>query len=229
LKTTLLFFLCSIISSFGQFRIVHGGQVYSIYDASAWVPFGTLEVSTVMPQGILCRVVIDKTITSTLVSHPGTAFRSSETSRTFRTYGQTIFLMDYHSPYALVPGSIFGPVQAVLVNVEPLSRNYSVYDVGAPYTPPVVPLTPEQKAALAKKKHHEAVKVFRWLENQATNGSVSAQTSLGEHYLTGNGTDTNLVLGKYWLQKAADSGDVEASNKLVSLSQTNRVVSDDDK
>ncbi|HZF01037.1 MAG TPA: hypothetical protein VE344_03995 [Methylomirabilota bacterium] len=57
----------------------------------------------------------------------------------------------------------------------------------------------------------------RWLQPQATNGSASAQCSLGEHYLVGLGCETNKTLAIFWLQKAAAQGDSEASNKLVKI------------
>lgn len=56
-----------------------------------------------------------------------------------------------------------------------------------------------------------------WLQSQATNGDTSAQCSLGEHYLKGEGCETNREQAIYWLKKAADQGDIEASNKLVNL------------
>jgi TPR repeat protein len=53
-----------------------------------------------------------------------------------------------------------------------------------------------------------------WLQSEATNGSVSAQCSLGLHYLNGQGCETNKELAVYWLTQAANQGEIEASNKL---------------
>jgi hypothetical protein len=102
------------------------------------------------------------------------------------------------------------------------------YDCGTPYVPP--PPTPEQikaaqedaqKRALEDKKRAWAtqIRTVIWLQSQATNGDISAQCSLGLHYLNGQGCETNRQLAIYWLQKAADQGDLEASNKLVSLNK----------
>lgn len=73
--------------------------------------------------------------------------------------------------------------------------------------------------AKAEQARIQAVhaKAVIWLQSQATNGSASAQCSLGLHYLTGQGCETNREQGIYWLQKAASNGSLEASNKLVSL------------
>jgi hypothetical protein len=101
-----------------------------------------------------------------------------------------------------------------------------LWDYGKPYVPP--PLTPEQiqaaqKAAnaraIANKKIAEQgqVNAVRWLQPQATNGNASAQCRLGLHYLNGQGCETNREQAIYWLKKAADQGDTEASNTLTRL------------
>ncbi len=56
-----------------------------------------------------------------------------------------------------------------------------------------------------------------WLTRQATNGDVSAQYSLANHYLNGQGCPTNLETAVLWLKKAASAGSIEASNKLVTI------------
>ena len=101
-----------------------------------------------------------------------------------------------------------------------------LWDYGKPYVPP--PLTPEQiKAAqeaanaraIANKKKAEETQVnaVRWLQPQATNGNASAQCRLGLHYLNGQGCETNREQAIYWLKKAADQGDAEASTVLTRL------------
>lgn len=101
------------------------------------------------------------------------------------------------------------------------------YDYGTDWQPPARVLTPAEQAAAAKKKKEMEVKTFKWLFNQATNGSVGAQCSLGEHYLNGRGTPTNLAAATQWLQTAANAGDVHASNVLFRLTHTNTVAADD--
>jgi len=69
----------------------------------------------------------------------------------------------------------------------------------------------------AEKKAESDIRLVQWLKVQATNGSVSAQCSLGFHYLNGEGCEINKVLAVYWLTQAANQGDDEASNKLATL------------
>jgi hypothetical protein len=101
-----------------------------------------------------------------------------------------------------------------------------LWDYGKLYVLP--PLTPEQiKAAqeaanaraIANKKKAEQgqVNAVRWLQPQATNGNASAQCRLGSHYLNGQGCETNREQAIYWLKKAADQGDAEASTVLRRL------------
>ena len=73
-----------------------------------------------------------------------------------------------------------------------------------------------QKAAQAKIYAAQARTII-WLQSQATNGDAGAQCNLGEHYLNGQGCETNREQAIYWLQKAAAQGDIEASNKLANL------------
>jgi TPR repeat protein len=73
-----------------------------------------------------------------------------------------------------------------------------------------------QKAA-ETKAYALQTSAVRWLQSQAASGSASAQCSLGLHYLTGQGCETNQTLAVFWLQKAAAQGDIEASNKLAQI------------
>jgi len=75
----------------------------------------------------------------------------------------------------------------------------------------------EELKAVQVKNYAAQAKAIIWLQSQATNGSVSAQCSLGLHYLNGQGCETNKTLAIEWLQKAAAQGDSEASNKLAEL------------
>jgi len=101
-----------------------------------------------------------------------------------------------------------------------------IYDCGKPYIPP--PPTPAQIAAAQKAARIVALlerqkalegqtNTVHWLQSQVTNGTASAQYSLGLHYLNGQGCETNREQAIYWITQAANQGDTEASNKLVSL------------
>jgi TPR repeat protein len=71
---------------------------------------------------------------------------------------------------------------------------------------------------LAQKRKEEVdERTVKWLMTQATNGIASAQCSLGLHYLSGQGCETNMELATEWLQKAAEQVSLEASNKLAEL------------
>jgi len=82
-------------------------------------------------------------------------------------------------------------------------------------------LVENQKIAAQKvadqKIYESQVRAVIWIQSQASNGDAGAQCSLGEHYLSGQGCDTNRQQGVYWLQKASDQGDIEASNLLTNL------------
>jgi TPR repeat protein len=70
------------------------------------------------------------------------------------------------------------------------------------------------------------LKTFQWLSTQATNGSASAQCSLGIYYLNGKGCETNKEAAIYWLKNACNQGDEEASNTLAKIEfKTNSVAS----
>jgi hypothetical protein len=101
-----------------------------------------------------------------------------------------------------------------------------LYDCGSVYRPP--PPSPEQLKAAQAAAQLRAVKdrqryligetnSVRFLLTEATNGSPSAQYSLGEHYLAGLGCETNREQAIYWFTQAAKQGSIEASNKLSSL------------
>jgi TPR repeat protein len=96
----------------------------------------------------------------------------------------------------------------------------------APIKPP--PPTPAQIAAAQESARITALRdrqralenetnAVRWLQTQVTNGSPSAQYSLGLHYLNGRGCATNRDQAIYWITQAANQGDADASNKLVTL------------
>ena len=76
----------------------------------------------------------------------------------------------------------------------------------------------ERKAAIRNHFEAESNAVIQ-LATLATNGQEWAQTSLGEHYLKGEGCQTNLPVAIFWLTKSAGQGDSIASNDLVTLKQ----------
>ena len=73
--------------------------------------------------------------------------------------------------------------------------------------------------ALADKKRAEQgqIAAVKWLQPKATNGDNSAQYELGLHYLKGQGCESNRESAIYWLQKSASQGNLQASNRLASL------------
>jgi hypothetical protein len=79
--------------------------------------------------------------------------------------------------------------------------------------------------AIAEKKQKIRYEIgqsnaVHWLLSQATNDDAGAQCSLGEHYLNGEGCETNQTKAVYWLTKAANQGDLEASNKLAEIQKS---------
>jgi TPR repeat protein len=112
--------------------------------------------------------------------------------------------------FGKVTGGIGSDPYFRVENIESLDKPAAVY------VPPP-PLTPEQIAARKAAQKAALQKSFFTIQRMATNGEVSAQYSLGLRYLTGMGCETNREQAIYWLQKAADAGDTDASNKLVSL------------
>jgi hypothetical protein len=103
------------------------------------------------------------------------------------------------------------------------SRTIKKLDYGIPCEIPPELIKQQIEAAkaraIADKKRAEQgqVTAVKWLQTQATNGSGSAQCSLGIHYLNGQGCETNRELAIYWPKKAADQGDIEATNILARL------------
>jgi TPR repeat protein len=75
-----------------------------------------------------------------------------------------------------------------------------------------------QAESIAKKRAIAERNAVLWLLPQATNGDAFAQCDLGEHFLNGQGVETNRETAVYWLTQAAEKGNVEASNVLATLS-----------
>jgi len=146
-------------------------------------------------------------------------------------------LWNYQNGHFSYPGGSVN-AQAMLVTEHPQYNNYGAlvtdyrsYDCGLPLTEPykiVRTYAPGELAAQMARQKLEAqkaatqanegqIKAVNWLQPQATNGSPSAQCSLGIHYLNGQGCEINREFAIYWLKKAAAQGDVEASNTLAKL------------
>ncbi len=75
----------------------------------------------------------------------------------------------------------------------------------------------EKLRAMRSNEYAVQARTVRWLQSQATNGSSSAQCSLGLHYFKGQGCETNRELAIYWLKKAAGQGDTEAKDTLARM------------
>jgi hypothetical protein len=92
-------------------------------------------------------------------------------------------------------------------------------DYGAPCGPnPVLLAAAQKQIQEAEIRRREiALKKMELLEQAATNGDSSAQYSLGFHYLHGLGCQTNEVMGLFWLMKAAQQGNLSASNDLQEI------------
>src|ERR1039458_10128811 len=78
----------------------------------------------------------------------------------------------------------------------PVSESVFVYDMGVDYFPPPRVLTPEEQKAAGKKHAEQENKTVQWLFSQATNGSASAESSLGFRYLKGQGVPKDEALGR---------------------------------
>jgi hypothetical protein len=149
---------------------------------------------------------------------------------------ENFILKNYHGTIALTKNV---SVRAMSVGTEKFqdegsswSGVYEAWDCGTEPTPEQWKQIEDEEAkaqALIEKQKAEAqkdaqakvyaaqAKAIIWLQSQATNGSVSAQCSLGLHYLNGQGCKTNKELAVYWLTQAANQGDTEASNILANL------------
>ena len=199
-----------------QYRKVNG-QIYGLTDPNApWTSFrSAMVVRNFTPEGYLVlQAFTDVSVQNASVVVAKRAY--SGASHGVRKLGQIITLKNYPMAGKLNEGDEIPPgIVAMRVGV--------IYDYGTDYQMPVRPLTPAEQAALTKKKTAQDIKTFNWIYSQATNGSVSAQSSLGEHYLNGIGTETNRAAAIEWLQKAAVQGDAHASNVLAKISATNSV------
>ncbi|HEV2453026.1 MAG TPA: hypothetical protein VGY98_02115 [Verrucomicrobiae bacterium] len=98
-------------------------------------------------------------------------------------------------------------------------RTIRELDYGTPCGPNPVLLAAMQKQlqeaeALRREKEKRRIEI---LQKDAARGDSSAQYSLGVHYLHGLGCETNQVMGIFWLLKAQEQGNMEASNELQEI------------
>jgi hypothetical protein len=250
LKLILLVFLTAIILAraddlskmrYDPIRQI-GNKVYSLQPVYDWVALPSTDRNPRPMQewiGIsdykfsaLIYKVEEITPDGLIIGSPGEVFGRIYTGQ---VYSQPpILLRNYPDADSLVDNQIIQFLALRVGNYQYTGTDGSTvtiaaYDYGKPYVPP--PMTPEQiiaaqEAAKARaisdkiKAEHSQVKVVMWLQSQATNGSASAQCSLGLHYLNGQGCDTNHAQGIYWLTHSANQGDVEASNKLAEIQKS---------
>jgi Sel1 repeat len=214
-----------------MYRVVNG-RVYSTDDPSVWVLFPALHVVAVFPDGNLeCATYTEHTRSFAVPGiQPGNTL---EESRSHREYGGTFILKNYRSYEAPAPGMDIGSVKAMLVPstqmppgafemtpVDDDEYGEAIYDVGTPYYPPVVQLTPAQAAA---KRMAAESNILAFIELEATNGMPDEQRRLGERYLKGKGVPKDEAAGRMWLEAAAEQGNARASNDLAKLELTNSV------
>jgi len=217
LALLLLSFGVCIIASAQMYRIVNG-QYYRTDDVSNWRVFYHLAVlRPFFRGGMIVQEFEDNTTTSMNAGFKPRSFQVNSSS--YQTRGQIILLKNFHSNLALAGGMDIGYVKAKLVGDINLPNfgDIDIYDVGIPYYPPAVQLTPQQK--LAKRMLAESNTVAFWKE-QANEGMPGYQYSLGEWYMTNDyAKDTNS--GMLWLQKSATLGNLDASNALQQMQLTN--------
>jgi hypothetical protein len=211
-------------------RVVDG-KIYSAVD-DGWVQFSGKVLEVQQGKGIR---VLGK-YSSYIVGHPSS---DDDDAKEF-------FVANF--PYDIADDSEIGHQTVYMAKntnrtytyptVSGGSHTIDMLDYGVPCDEPeAVKEDREQKsiaaqAALEAARIAEAQKQFLvqsnvivWLKPQATNGDASAQCDLGEHYLNGQGCETNKTLAIFWLQKAAAQGYSEASNRLakINLVSTNTI------
>lgn len=141
-------------------------------------------------------------------------------------YPSTVYIAVKNFPGVALADQTVSVVAMPVGTYDMGGRPIASWDCGTPYIPP--PPTPEQikaaqeaaKIATLREKQKQFLaqsNAVVWLQSQATNGDASAQYSLGEHYLNGQGCVTNREQAIYWLTQAANQGNTEASNKLSGL------------
>lgn len=132
------------------------------------------------------------------------------------------FITNY--PYKAVAGGVIPSADRVMAwpagnytykTVDGQLRTISQLDYGTPCGPN--PLALAQIKEAAEKKRETEMRRVEFLEKDAVDGDSAAQYSLGFHYLHGIGCETNEALAIFWLTKAAQQGNIGASNDLQEI------------
>jgi len=74
-----------------------------------------------------------------------------------------------------------------------------------------------QQAGKDKAQLEADMRLLSWQQRQASNGSASAECSLGIRYATGKGVTTNYALALYWLSMSSAQDNTEARRALRRL------------
>jgi Sel1 repeat len=136
------------------------------------------------------------------------------------------FVTNY--PYKAISGGIIASATRLMAwyagtytytTANGVVRTIPKLDYGIPSGPnPLYVAAVQKQIREAQEKRRTAdSRRMEFLERDATNGDISAQYSLGFHYLHGIDCETNQVMGIYWLLQAAQHGNVSASNDLQQL------------
>jgi TPR repeat protein len=190
-----------------QWRVVNG----KIYNANQW-----LDAYGLQSQGKVIHVE-----DGGLVVGVGYMYESGR-----------FFLKNYvdHSGKGIAEGDLiwFAAMRTGVTN-DAYGETLELSDCGIPTnTPPPEVIAAAQARAVAEAKMRQAakektrqaqVRAFMWLQSQVTNNDASAEFDLGDHYLNGDGCETNRQLAIEWFKKAAAQGSLEASNKLARISK----------
>jgi len=219
MKTIPLFFLLVVSSTFAQdvYRKI-GDRFYDIRQPG-WFNSDTFD------NPILVSHVVDQVLPDGILVHEvrfnGAIGGSAEDKQCFITNYPTLQTVSDNQKVhflAMRTGNYH------YKDTSGAMRTVPMYDCGIPYSAQAVsailhpPLTPEQKEAQAQaraaKKLAAQQVVIKNYESKAQNGDGFAQYRLGEIYLHGEGTDTNTVYARHYLEMAVTNGYPEATNLL---------------
>jgi hypothetical protein len=134
-----------------------------------------------------------------------------------------IVVTNYPDSNRLLTGQICGPMRLMEIGrVNSFGETTAFYDFGKPYIrPPPKPLTPEeiaqQKAMAIANKNAAEARILANNEKEAAQGDVYGLLRMGERYRDGDGVETNPVKARDYLERAAEAGDLTASNELAAL------------
>jgi hypothetical protein len=237
------------IPALAQWRIVNG-QYYRADDPRVWRTFPDLQVCSVFPDGSLEVCEVEQHVSTYLSQgiKNGTYGTDTASYRTcgqkfiLRNYSSYVALapgMDIGCVRAMLVPPV--TVSTGARDVTTMNANYAgssgngsmsarmaesgeydsvTYDVGTPYYPPAIHLTPAQIAA---KKAVAESNIVLFVKSSATNGDLASECELGERYMKGDGIQQDKEAGKMWLEKAAIGGSFQASNDLQGFTLTNTV------